>query len=115
MIYGQIESVELAGLSYELVGVTVTNANDESMSFPVIDGGVPKRSVKAKSDGSAVTGQSVNFSYLSFGFASVTGTNQNEINIQCAVDLFIPVEETTTESTTSSTSYYGTVTSPYGK
>ena len=76
-------------LSYELVGVTVTNANDESMSFPVIDGGVPKRSVKAKSDGSAVTGQSVNFSYLSFGFASVTGTNQNEINIQCAVDLFV--------------------------
>ena len=76
-------------LSYELVGVTVTNANDESMSFPVIDGGVPKRSVKAKSDGSAVTGQSVNFSYLSFGFASATGTNQNEINIQCAVDLFV--------------------------
>ena len=76
-------------LSYELVGVTVTNANDESMSFAVIDGGVPRRSVKAKSDGSAVTGQSVNFSYLSFGFASVTGTNQNEINIQCAVDLFV--------------------------
>ena len=76
-------------LSYELVGVTVTNANDESMSFAVIEGGVPRRSVKAKSDRSAVTGQSVNFSYLSFGFASVTGTNQNEINIQCAVDLFV--------------------------
>merc|ERR1739845_130183 len=94
------------GLSYELVGVTVTNANNLAMSFPVIDGGVPNSDVRASSDGSAETGQSLNFSYLSFGFESDTGTNQNEINIQCAVDIFIPVEETTTESTTSSTSYY---------
>ena len=39
MIYGQVESDELKGLSYKLVGVTVTNANDEGMSFAVIDDG----------------------------------------------------------------------------
>ena len=89
MIYGQVSSTELAGLSYELVGVTVTNANDEGMSYAVIDDGVPSPDVKASSDGSALTGQSVNFSYLSFGFESASGTNQNAINIQCAVDLFI--------------------------
>merc|ERR1712176_1272563 len=113
MIYGQVESVELSGLSYELVGVTVTNANDQSMSYAVINGGVPSQDVHASSDGTALTGQSVNFSYLSFGFESDSGTNQNEINIQCAVDLFIPVEETTTESTTTSTSYYETLSEPY--
>merc|ERR1712003_160200 len=58
-------------------------------SYPVIDGGVPNPDVKASSDGTAQSGQSVNFSYLSFGFESVSGTNQNAINIQCAVDLFI--------------------------
>jgi len=89
MIYGQVESVELAGLSYNLVGVTVTNANDEDMSYAVIDGGVPSPDVKASSEGNAQTGQSLNFSYLSFGFESATGTNQNEINIQCAVELSI--------------------------
>merc|ERR1712157_46541 len=113
MIYGRVDSVALAGLEYELVGVTVTNANDAGMSYDVINGGVPSADVKASSDGSALTGQSVAFSYLSFGFESSTGTNQNEINIQCAVDLFIPVEETTTESTTTSTSYYETLSEPY--
>merc|ERR1712174_89047 len=92
MIYGQVTSTALNGLSYELVGVTVTNANNLAMSFPVIDGGVPNSDVRASSDGSAETGQSVNFSYLSFGFESETGTNQNEINIQCAVDVFITPE-----------------------
>merc|ERR1712003_149006 len=100
MIYGQVTSTALNGLSYELVGVTVTNANNLAMSFPVIDGGVPNSDVRASSDGSAETGQSVNFSYLSFGFESETGTNQNEINIECAVDLFVSIEETTTTTTT---------------
>merc|ERR1719461_1317640 len=97
MIYGQVTSDSLTGLSYELVGVTVTNANNLAMSYPVIDDGVPSPDVHASSDGSAQTGQSVNFSYLSFGFESETGTNQNEINIECAVDLFVTyVEEPTT-------------------
>merc|ERR1712176_330786 len=92
MIYGQVTSDSLTGLSYELVGVTVTNANNLAMSYPVINGGVPSPDVHASSDGSAQTGQSVNFSYLSFGFESETGTNQNELNIECAVDVFITPE-----------------------
>jgi len=92
MIYGQVTSNPLTGLSYELVGVTVTNANNLAMSYPVIDDGVPSSDVHASSDGSAETGQSVNFSYLSFGFESETGTNQNELNIECAVDIFITPE-----------------------
>ena len=44
------------------------------MSYAVIDGGVPNSDAKASSDGSALTRQSVNFSYVSFGFASATGT-----------------------------------------
>ena len=72
--------------------MTVTNANDEDMSYAVIDGGVPSPDVKASSEGNAQTGQSLNFSYLSFGFESATGTNQNEINIQCAVELSITPE-----------------------
>merc|ERR1712113_176436 len=92
MIYGQVTSDPLTGLSYELVGVTVTNANNLAMSYPVIDDGVPSPDVHASSDGSAETGQSVNFSYLSFGFESETGTNQNELNIECAVDIFITPE-----------------------
>ena len=89
MIYGQVTSKTLAGLSYELVGVTVSNANNLDMSFPVINDGVPNSDLKATSEGSALTGQSVAFSYLSFGFESETGTNQNELEIECAVDLFI--------------------------
>merc|ERR1712176_142286 len=89
MIYGQVTSEKLAGLSYELVGVTVSNANNLDMSFPVIDGGVPNPDLKASSEGSASTGKSVAFSYLSFGFESETGTNQNELEIECAVDLFV--------------------------
>merc|ERR1712113_113290 len=89
MIYGQVTSEKLTGLSYELVGVTVTNANNLAMSFPVINDGVPNSAVKATSEGSALTGQSLAFSYLSFGFESETGTNQNDLNIECAVDLFI--------------------------
>merc|ERR1712115_85255 len=89
MIYGQVTSDALTGPSYELVGVTVTNANNLAMSYPVINGGVPSADVHASSDGSAETGQSVNFSYLSFGFESDTGTNQNDLNIECAVNLFI--------------------------
>merc|ERR1711937_650176 len=92
MIYGQVTSGSLTGLSYELVGVTVTNANNLAMSYPVINGGVPSADVHASSDGSAETGQSVNFSYLSFGFETDTGSNQNEINIECAVDLFVTPE-----------------------
>ena len=102
MIYGQVTSRALTGLSYDLVGVTVTNANNLAMSFPVIDGGVPSPDVRASSDGSAETGQSVNFSYLSFGFESDTGSNQNEINIECAVDLFVNIVTTTTTTTTTS-------------
>merc|ERR1712176_1088863 len=102
MIYGQVTSEKLTGISYELVGVTVSNANNPAMSFAVIDGGKPKRRVKATSEGSAMTGQSVAFSYLSFGFESHTGSNQNEINIECAVDLFVNIETTTTTTTTTS-------------
>merc|ERR1712176_1398736 len=105
MIYGQVTSDSLTGLSYELVGVTVTNANNLAMSYPVINDGVPSPDVHASSDGSAQTGQSVNFSYLSFGFESETGTNQNELNIECAVDLFITQVETTAEPTTTNYSH----------
>ena len=49
MIYGQVTSEKLAGISYELVGVTVSNSNNPAMSFAVIDGGKPKRRVKATS------------------------------------------------------------------
>ena len=51
--------------------------------------GVPSPAVKASSDGLARTRTDVNFSYLSFGFESASGKNQNAINIQCAVDLSI--------------------------
>ena len=88
-IYGRVESTALAGLSYDLVGVTVTNANDLAMSFPVIANGVPDTMVNAQSDGSAETGQNVNFSYWSFGFETATGTDQNELKIQCEVNLKI--------------------------
>ena len=36
-----------------------------------------------------ITDQSVDFSYLAFGFESETDTNQNELNIACSVDLFV--------------------------
>ena len=106
------------GIWYKLVGITVTNANNLTMSYPVIDSGVPSADVHASSDGSAETGQSVNFSYLSFGFETDTGSNQNEINIECAVDLFITPVETTAEPTTTNYSkglgsYYGPTTTYY--
>merc|ERR1712050_273039 len=74
-IYGQVESDALAGLSYKLVGVTIFNSNNNSESFAVINNGAPNSAVSASSDGSAATGQSLNFSYLSFGFEANTGTN----------------------------------------
>ena len=86
-IYGRVESAALAGLSYDLVGVTVTNANDLDMSYPVIANSVPDTTVNAISDGSAETGQNVNFSYWSFGFETATGTDQNQLNIECAIEL----------------------------
>ena len=91
-IYGRVESTALPGLSYDLTGVTVKNANDLAMSYPVIANGVPDTTVNAISDGSAETGQNVNFSYWSFGFESQTGTDQNELKIQCEVDLKITGE-----------------------
>ena len=86
-IYGRVESGALAGLSYDLVGVTVTNANDLDMSYSVIANSVPDTTVNAISDGSAETGQNVNFSYWSFGFETATGTDQNQLNIECAIQL----------------------------
>jgi len=88
-IYGQVESDALAGLSYKLVGVTIFNSNNAGESFDVISGGTPNSAVSASSDGSASTGTSLNFSYLSFGFEANTGTNQNAIDIQCAIEVYI--------------------------
>jgi len=89
-IYGRVESdPELPGLSYELVGVTVFNGNDNSQSFDVISNAMPNSAVSAISAGIAPTGYNLNFSYLSFGFEDTTGTNQNELDIQCAIRVFI--------------------------
>ena len=60
-VYGRVESDELAGLSYNLVGVTVFNKNNESMKLAVIENGVTEPLVNAQSDGGAETGRIFNY------------------------------------------------------
>ena len=83
-LYGHVKSLNpLAGLSYELTDVVVSQG---SQSFAVINNGVPDfATVQAESDGQSVTGNNIDFSWMSFGFSSNPGDNQNKLTIQCNV------------------------------
>lgn len=106
-IYGMVHSaIPLPGLSYDLVDVIVMNANgctdfetcgvaggqdNDDNLFWVKDNAGPSPSIDAQSadNWSHEFGEDLHFNYLSFGFQSNTGHNQNNVKIRCVVDVVL--------------------------
>ena len=84
-LYGHVTSNALPGLSYELTDLVVSQG---AQSFSVIDNGVPDfDTVQATTQSGSTTGNTVDFSWMSFGFSSNPGNNQNKLTIECKVQL----------------------------
>ena len=84
-LYGHVTSSSIPGLSYELTDVIVSQGQQ---SFSVINNGVPDfDTVQATLEDGSVTGNNIDFSWMSFGFSSNPGDNQNQLSIQCKVEL----------------------------
>jgi len=88
-IYGQVTSTALLGLSYELTDVIISNTKD---TFSPIAGKVANSLVDAQitSGNPEPTGTDILFNYLSFGFEANSGTDQNQVSIQCKISLTVP-------------------------
>jgi len=88
-IYGQVTSTALLGLSYELTDVIISNTKD---TFSPIEDKVANSLVDAQitSANPAATGTDILFNYLSFGFEANSGTDQNQVSIQCKISLTVP-------------------------
>merc|ERR1711868_42394 len=84
-IYGEVTSNALHGLSYKLNKVTVSDANNNQLSFDVIENGGSVAAVNSNIVNDADTGDNINFDWMSFGFAGKS--DQNKLEIQCFVDL----------------------------
>ena len=84
-IYGQVTSNPLFGLSYELTQVTVSDFNNNALSFNVIENAGPVAAVSSTVEDQQATGGPLNFDWMSFGFQGKF--DQNKLDIQCHVDL----------------------------
>ena len=84
-IYGQVTSQALYGLSYNLKKVTVSDAQNNNLSFDVIEDGASVATVNSNIVNNAVTGSNIDFDWMSFGFQGKF--DQNQLSVQCFVDL----------------------------
>jgi len=91
-IYGQVTSTALLGLSYELTDVIISNTKD---TFSPIEDKVANSLVDAQitSGNPEPTGTDILFNYLSFGFEANSGTDQNQVSIQCKISLTVPTSD----------------------
>ena len=86
-IYGQVKStLKIGDLQYRLTDLVVKDGNDAgSKTFYVIENNVNTEEVKAVSEGTADTGSTLDFSYMSFGFEDLD--HQNKQIVQCHVTI----------------------------
>ena len=84
-IWGQVTSNALYGLNYQLTQVTVSDYQDPSLSFDVVQNGASVPAVSSNVDGEQSTGSTLDFDWMSFGFQGKS--DQNQLSIQCHVDL----------------------------
>lgn len=92
MLYGEVDSdTVLFGLGYELTGVVVSDPKDAANTFDVVDNVATVNYSVSPADSKQSTGSDILFEYLSFGFETygVPNGNQNELKIECQVNLFI--------------------------
>lgn len=91
MIYGQVSSeTQLPGLSYELTDVVISNPQSGDTYSPIKNGDADVLVDAAFDAGnSAQTGTDVLFNYLSFGFETDSGTDQNNVQIECKISLTV--------------------------
>lgn len=90
-IYGEVSSTTaLPGLSYELTDVVISNP-ESSDTYSPIENGDADTLVQAAFETSnpAQTGSDVLFNYLSFGFETDSGTDQNNVKIECKISLTV--------------------------
>ena len=86
-IYGQVNSkLKIGDLRYKLTDLVVRDGNDNaSKTFHVIEDNENTAEVNAKSEGSADTGSTLDFSYMSFGFEDLE--HQNKLEVECHVSI----------------------------
>jgi hypothetical protein len=86
-IYGRVDSkLKIGDLRYRLTDLVVRDGNENSTkSFHVIKDNENTAEVNAVSDGSANTGSTLDFSYMSFGFEDLE--HQNKLQITCGVSI----------------------------
>ena len=88
MLYGEVSCNKMHGLNYKLTGVDVSDPNDANNTYDVVANAATVSYAVNPLTGVAATGDNVDFEYLSFGFQSYGGGgNQNEVNVQCSVEL----------------------------
>ena len=93
-IYGQVSSsTPLPGLSYELTDVVISNPESSDTYSPIANGNAdPLVQAAFDAGNSAPTGTDVLFNYLSFGFETHSGTDQNNVKIECKISLTVSDE-----------------------
>jgi len=92
MLYGEVDSdTVLFGLGYQLSGVIVSDPKNAANTFDVVGNAATVNYSVNPASSKQSTGSDILFEYLSFGFETygVPNGNQNELKIECQVNLFI--------------------------